>query len=702
MTAGSSSSLLVPCDPPSPARHDRSFPGSDIELVSLAPTADHSITEQSGQNADYEPTRAYHSMAHLVDAKIASLHGVEDGSPVRHLSPSLGSGKPSAMKRLLLDTWTCEIIAMTFSIGCLVAIMIVVGAYDGKRITQLASGLTLNTIISVLSTAARSSLVFVVSAAVGQLKWCWLKRSARQVRDIQAMDEASRGPLGAIGVIAFWTGGNLAAMGSFVTILMTAFSPFVQQLVEYPSRNTIQPDAIALAPQNLVYADINNLEEVIEAGTWSVQKGFDQEPICPTSQCLWPRFQSIGWCSKCEDCMRSATLNNCRLSTIVRNETELSQYCVLDLGNGANSSLLKSGLQKIEGYEPPAGLEYSVSFQFTEENTWPVSDGGYADSSDGFYTPLMENNEVYSEYIGIYNPLMVFGHVKIEETQLADRREDLHYDILRIVNASQCVLTVCEKSLLLKKVDGTTTWADESTNYGDMFGTVVEVLLGEGPERRPYQRNLLCWQAEGGQNNFTTFDKENSSYLNKTKRAFCDLYLFVGAVEGQLVDESTSKGFIVGENSRSRFAKRTSYTVGRNSTRNLSQRLESIAAALTNYGLATTNDTVRGDAYAEESYVRVRWQWAILPAFLELASLLLLFLTIVHSRRNDVPIWKSSVLALMYHGVDELQDRGTFASERLSGMELIAKVTDVQLVKNEDGVNSLERRRGYIAGTEDK
>jgi hypothetical protein len=59
---------------------------------------------------------------------------------------------------------------MIFSIGCLVAIVLVVGAYDGKRIPQFVSGLTLNTIISVLSTASRSSLIFVASAIIGQLK----------------------------------------------------------------------------------------------------------------------------------------------------------------------------------------------------------------------------------------------------------------------------------------------------------------------------------------------------------------------------------------------------------------------------------------------------------------------------------------------------------------------------------------------------
>jgi hypothetical protein len=95
---------------------------------------------------------------------------------------------------------------MFFSIGCLIAVVVVVDAYDGERIPELVSGLTINAIISVLSTASRASLIFVVSATMGQLKWCWLRRSGRRIQDIQAMDDASRGPMGAFGVLVFWTG----------------------------------------------------------------------------------------------------------------------------------------------------------------------------------------------------------------------------------------------------------------------------------------------------------------------------------------------------------------------------------------------------------------------------------------------------------------------------------------------------------------
>jgi hypothetical protein len=695
MATGSSSPLLVPCDPPSPAGHDRSFPGSDIELVSLAPTFDHSITEQSVQNADYDPTRATHSMARSEDTNTASLRD-DDDSSVRTLPRPLESGKPSTMSRLL-DTWTCEIVATTFSIGCLVAITAVVGAYDGERIPQLVSGLTLNTIISVLSTAARSSLVFVVSAAVGQLKWCWLKRSVRQVRDIQAMDEASRGPLGAIGVIAFWTGGNLAAMGSFVTILMIAFSPFVQQLVQYPSRSAIQRDAIALAPQNKGYTELTNLTEVLEAGTWSVLKSFDQEPICPTSRCSWPTFHSTGWCSKCEDRLQSARLSPCRPGPILQ-DSKPWRYCVADLGSGANTSLLENGLEDIYGSNPQ---DPNTTVSYVAEVIWPVSYGGIGLlRHDGpIKSPaLIENN---TKYMDVHNPLMVFGHVAVRHAQVSEVRDDLDYDLLHITEASQCVLSLCDQSLSLKKVDGITTWVDESTNYGDLFKAAIDVP--SHPEGQHVTPTSICWQAESRQNNSVVTNQEDLTYLKKSKRTFCGVDVFAEAVEAHLAGHYSGTFDFPPPGGGSPSAKRTvPNIVGPNSTRNLSQRIESIANALTNHGLATTNDTVRGDAYAEELYVRVRWQWIILPAFLELASLVLLVLTIIHSQREDVPIWKSSVLALMYHGMDDLHDRGTLASERLSGMELIAKGADIQLVKNEDGVNSLAMRSGYTAVTEHK
>jgi hypothetical protein len=230
----------------------------------------------------------------------------------------------------------------------------------------------------------------------------------------------------------------------------------------------------------------------------------------------------------------------------------------------------------------------------------------------------------------------------------------------------------------------------------------------------------LCWQAKDGDPDLTSFDKENYA-VNKDEKAFCPLedyaYNIQKSLQGQFDEEfrvdirnrqdveltTFSPGgdgvdpIFMYEFNSGRFS-----TVGPQSTRNLSQRMESIAVSLTNWGLQTTNDTVRGEAFAEESYVRVRWQWIALPVFLELASLPLLVLTIIHSRREGVPLWKSSALALIYHRVDELRGEESLATERLSGMEITAKTVDVQLVKSEDGVNSLSKRSGYRAVDQDE
>lgn len=123
---------------------------------------------------------------------------------------------------------------------------------------------------------------------------------------------------------------------------------------------------------------------------------------------------------------------------------------------------------------------------------------------------------------------------------------------------------------------------------------------------------------------------------------------------------------------------------------NLSLTLENIAAALTSYGLSTSNLTVPGKAFLPQSYVRVRWQWIALPALLELASLVLFLSTVVYSRRIGVPIWKSSLLAVCYHDIKELRE-----TERLSLLSDIDKAsssTSVQFFRDQDEPGFLLRR----------
>jgi hypothetical protein len=122
------------------------------------------------------------------------------------------------------------------------------------------------------------------------------------------------------------------------------------------------------------------------------------------------------------------------------------------------------------------------------------------------------------------------------------------------------------------------------------------------------------------------------------------------------------------------------------------ERLENIAIALENYGLEKADTKVLGRAYAEESYVQVRWWWILLPTLLQLSTLVLFIITVVYSHLNGVPIWKSSILAIIYHAVEDLDEKKDVAAERLSGMDAVAQMDKVQFSRSADGIHHLYGR----------
>lgn len=81
----------------------------------------------------------------------------------------------SSWKSFTLDSWVLEIISMIFSTACFIAIVAILIAFNGKKRPSISYDLSLNAIISILATACKSSLVFAVGEAIGQLKWVWFQ-----------------------------------------------------------------------------------------------------------------------------------------------------------------------------------------------------------------------------------------------------------------------------------------------------------------------------------------------------------------------------------------------------------------------------------------------------------------------------------------------------------------------------------------------
>jgi len=90
---------------------------------------------------------------------------------------------------------------------------------------------------------------------------------------------------------------------------------------------------------------------------------------------------------------------------------------------------------------------------------------------------------------------------------------------------------------------------------------------------------------------------------------------------------------------------------------------------------------VNGTAYKIETYVHVRWRWIALPIVLVGLSIVFLVATILKNENKRALAWKSSSLALLFHGLEGV-GRG---AEGRGQMERVAKHTRVVLRKGGDG-----------------
>lgn len=142
--------------------------------------------------------------------------------------------RPSQKTRFFKDRWVGEILATIFSLGCLMAVIVLASKLNNTWLSKWTFVLQPSTLISILVTGAQSSIMLVVAEIISQSKWLYFWNARRRLNELSRFDDASRGPLGSLKL--FWPGRSgirpfLAYGGAFVTIAALAMGPFAQQIV---------------------------------------------------------------------------------------------------------------------------------------------------------------------------------------------------------------------------------------------------------------------------------------------------------------------------------------------------------------------------------------------------------------------------------------------------------------------------------------
>lgn len=106
----------------------------------------------------------------------------------------------------------------------------------------------------------------------------------------------------------------------------------------------------------------------------------------------------------------------------------------------------------------------------------------------------------------------------------------------------------------------------------------------------------------------------------------------------------------------------------------LEEIMQNLAASLTKYGLNNSTGTVHGTMSISRSFVSVEWEWITLPAIVLLASMALFISTVMKNKKHGLKLWKSAILPVLYHGLDDdlLRDGPEYAT--VSQMEQTATI----------------------------
>ncbi|VUC26852.1 unnamed protein product [Clonostachys rosea] len=114
--------------------------------------------------------------------------------------------------------------------------------YENKALSSGPVPISLNACIAILTALYSASMMHGVSAFIGQSKWLHFKKKQQKLKDFEAFDVASRGPLGSFLLICKIPR-SLSTLGAGITICTLVLGALTQQLVKVDQRLVRKPDA---------------------------------------------------------------------------------------------------------------------------------------------------------------------------------------------------------------------------------------------------------------------------------------------------------------------------------------------------------------------------------------------------------------------------------------------------------------------------
>lgn len=464
---------------------------------------------------------------------------------------------------------------------------------------------------------------------------------------------------------------NLAALGAAITLLSLTLDPFFQQVVDFPERWTSGSKGFVAITTfyeprlGSIFNEIGRTMAQRNQDMWPVGEKFfysnGTQPMkfgngtraeiplfCPTSNCTWPAYETLGVCSSCVDASQLLTFG-CHSTRVDWIANLTGAYHEPTYPNGT-----------VCGYFLNATSDTPVLM--SGYNVDPVSSiAGRASAGEALLMralPLI----TYPSRQPLFGGSINFKHIRhriidVLISGAPNGAEGVYRNETPI--AHECAIYWCVKTI-------------KSSYYlANYEEEVVKTFINTTAAPPPFYSELYDDISRNGTSvkytenvTITTPSANYSSSVyglsNSTALHVINIFDIIFPSFTTVINGSAEP--------RLRFGFPYIDPITRNFNfnpwlppNNITLHLERLAIAMTNAlrsSPLSPSQMSEGTAYHRENFVSVRWIWLALPLSLLLLSFIFLFSTIVLSsrERDDVGIWKTSAIATLLHGLpDELQ-----------------------------------------------
>lgn len=615
-------------------------------------------------------------------------------------------------RKAVQHTWALEYGALLLSICTTITLALLLFFADGKPVARFSAfSLSFNTIISILGALIHTELAFAIGSCLAQEKWNWYKTRPDSLAGFERFEQASRGPWGSLWLVVWINVRHWAVLGALSTIALLAFEPFLQAVVSFGGK--LDAAGLATRPAHLGWVSRLNAGSYTSVGgataavmlpsggtvmlssyqgqpdlsmVAALYAGFDSGKVnggvtplysCPSGNCTWAPFTTLGVCSVCND-----------VTDLLVGPTKVNGSNLGTINNP--SSMMVRGI--FESYSLPyVNLSNHVSdAKFGLEAYMAAR----AISNPGLTLSFQDIDTMISA-VGIIkaDPSYAAGTTAWNETK---------------VTASECALYYCAKALEAKV---THSDLDEQ-----VIGTWADRVPDSFQPANDWGGNRTDFAAYEAYNNYTLIYLSSMSATRSLDVQRDDLQVRIPSDAAVNVPASIANESTVFNISAATIGSMTNYIndeffssayqsalvwprAGKQGfsqapcaqtlyeTKDLNTTFASAATALSNWMRSYGNSTKKGRQEEWVQHIEVQWWYTTAPLVTYVCGCAFVVLAIAETRRLKLEPWKDDVIALMAHSLtDEMKWK--FREAELEGKTW--KVANRTLVKFEDTGAGLE------------